>query len=143
MKKDQIYKIVIGVMSVIIILQGVFIIISRPKKPSKIPVGAKASIAIVIDDWGYNLNNLHTLDQIKYPLTMSILPSLSYSSLVARDLHTRGFEILLHLPMEPMEKYRLEKNTIMASMDEGTIINIIDRGLASVVYAEGVSDHMG
>ena len=143
MKKEQVYKIVIEFLLLIVILQGVFIIISRPKKPSKIAVVLKGKIAIVVDDWGYNLNNLHLLDQIKYPLTMSVLPNLSYSSLVARELHTRGFEIILHLPLEPHEKYRLEKNTIMTSWDEETIKNVINQDLASITYAKGVSNHMG
>lgn len=143
MKKEQVYKIVIGFLLLIVILQGVFIIISRPKRPPKIAVVLKGKIAIVVDDWGYNLNNLQLLDQIKYPLTTSVLPNLSYSSLVARELHTRGFEIVLHLPMEPREKYRLEKNTIMTSWDEETIIKIINQDLASIAYAKGVSNHMG
>lgn len=145
MKKEQIYKIVIGVLSLVIILQWVFIIITRPKKAPLpgVPFELKARIAIVIDDWGYNLDNLYMLDQIKYPLTASILPNLSYSREVSEELRRRGIEIILHLPMEPYEKYRLEKNTIMTSFDEATIRNIIDQDLASIVYARGVSNHMG
>ncbi len=143
MKKDLAYKIAIAGLALIIILQWVFII-TRPKKaPPKIPAAVKAKIAIVIDDWGYNLNNLHILDRIKYPLTCSVLPNLSYSGTVASELHARGFQIILHLPMEPHEKYRLEKNTIMTAMDEPTIRNIIEQDLANIVYAKGVSNHMG
>jgi polysaccharide deacetylase 2 family uncharacterized protein YibQ len=143
MKKDLGYKIAIGVLVLIIILQWVFII-TRPKiVPSKIPVAVKGKIVIVIDDWGYNLNNLHIVEQIKYPLTCSILPNLVYSRRVAGELHARGFQIILHLPMEPHEKYKLEKNTITTSMDETTIGNIIAEDLAGIVYAGGVSNHMG
>ena len=98
--------------------------IRRPKKVIKIPAILKGKIAIVIDDWGYNLDNLYLLGQIKYPFTASVLPGLGYSKAVAAELHKRGFQIILHLPMEPHEKYRLEKNTILASMDEQAIINI-------------------
>jgi len=142
--RNQGYKITIGVLLLIIILQWVFIVISRPKKPPKIPaVMAKGKIAIVIDDWGYNLNNVHIIEQIKYPLTITVLPYLNYSQSIARELHSHGFEIMLHLPMEPHEKYRLEKNTVMTSMDEASIRNIIERDLANIVYAKGVSNHMG
>lgn len=143
MKKESGYKIAIGVLVVIIILEWIFII-TRPKiVPPKIPVAIKGKIAIVIDDWGYNLHNLHMLEQIKYPLTCSILPNLSYSRSVAKELHARGFQIILHLPMEPYERYRLEENTILTAMDEATIRSIIERDLASIVYAKGVSNHMG
>lgn len=127
----------------IIILQWVFII-TRPKRlPAKIPVLPKGKIAVVIDDWGYNLNNLHIAEEIKYPLTCSVLPGLNYSERVAKELHARGLEIILHLPMEPHEKYRLEKHTVMVSLDETSIKNIVVQDLASVVYAKGVSNHMG
>jgi len=143
MKKESGYKIAIGVLVLIIILEWVFII-TRPKiLPPKIPVAIKGKIAIVIDDWGYNLNNLHMLEHIKHPLTCSILPNLSYSRSVAKELHGRGVQIILHLPMEPHEKYRLEENTILTAMDEATIRSIIERDLASVIYAKGVSNHMG
>ena len=143
MRKEQRYKITITILSIIIVLQGVFIILSRPKKVPTRPVAIKGKIAIVIDDWGYNINNLNIVDQIKYPFTASILPNLSYSNRVARELHSRSFEIILHLPMEPQERYRLEKNTIMTAENEGLIKNIIGRDLANIVYAKGVSNHMG
>lgn len=141
MKIHQKYKIAIWFLSIVVIIQWVFIIvISRPKK---ITPPIKGKIAIVLDDWGYNLNNLPFLNQIKYPLTLSILPNLRYSQEVARESHRRGFEIVLHLPLEPDERFSLEQNTIMTSMDEGTIRNILAKDLASVPYAQGVSNHMG
>lgn len=144
MMKQQKYKIAILILSLVIIIQAIFIIILiRPKKIPKVGVVIKGKIAIVLDDWGYNLNNLYILDQIRYPLTISVLPNLSYSKAVAEGLHRRGFEIVLHLPMEPKEKFRLEKNTIMISMDEPMIRDILVQDLAGVPYAKGVSNHMG
>ena len=112
--------------------------ITRPKKIVKIPLVPRAKIAIVIDDWGYNLDNLYLVDQIKYPLTASVLPRLDYSKTVAAELHRRGVQVILHLPMEPHEKFGLEKNTIMTSMDEQSIIDIITQDLTDIHYAQGV-----
>jgi hypothetical protein len=89
------------------------------------------------------LNNLYILGQIKSPLTISILPNLNYSKTVAEEVNKRGLEIILHLPMEPHEKFRLEQNTIMTSQDEQTIYNIVRQDLGSISYAKGVSNHMG
>lgn len=146
MKGYERYKKIILILSVLVIIESVFIIhlwISRPKRLPKIPAAIKGKIAIVIDDWGYNLNNLHILEQIKYPLTVSVLSDLNYSQIIAEELHRRGLEIILHLPMEPYEKVRLEQNTIMTYMDEPTIKSIIDRDLANVPHVLGVSNHMG
>lgn len=141
--KEQKYKIAIGILLLVVILEGVFIIISRPKKPVKIPVAIKGKIAIVIDDWGYNSANLEILDQIKYPLTCSVLPGLRYSKKISQELHSRGCQIILHLPMEPRERYRLEKNTIMTAWAEAEIVKTLEKDLDSIVYAQGVSNHMG
>ena len=77
------------------------------KKISKRSVGVAqiARIAIVIDDWGYSLSNLSIIEQIKQPLTCAILPNLKNTNFVMRKLNNAGFEIILHLPMEPKEKY--------------------------------------
>ena len=120
------------------------ILIPIGKKPPHKPIPAvKGRIAVVIDDWGYNLANLKIAEEIKYPLTCAVLPNLKNSGLVARRLNSLGFEIILHLPMQPKEKYRLEKETITASMDRAQIRAIINKDLASVLFARGISNHMG
>ena len=137
-------KIGIWVLSAIVVIQWIFIIaITRPKKAPKIPLVVKGKIGIVIDDWGYNLNNLSIAEQIKHPLTIAILPKLPFSQTIADKLHGHGFEIILHLPMEPKEKIRLEKNTITTFMDEGTIRNILGQDLTDIKHASGISNHMG
>ncbi|MFA5145104.1 MAG: divergent polysaccharide deacetylase family protein [Candidatus Omnitrophota bacterium] len=143
MKKDSKYKIAVGILILIIIVLG-FFLVSKPKKAAvRVPAVVKGRIAIIIDDLGYNLNNLRVLEQIRRPLTCSVLPNLEYSRRAAEELHARGYHVILHLPMEPQEKYGLEKNTILTSMDEETIRSILRQDLSSIVYAEGVSNHMG
>jgi uncharacterized protein len=116
--------------------------VSKKVSVQKAPV-TRGRIAIVIDDWGYHLNNLEIAQGIKQPLTCAILPNLKNSQLVARELNKLGFEIILHLPMEPKERYRLERNTITAKMNAEEIRNIFEKDLASVIFAKGVSNHMG
>lgn len=147
-QKDKAYRIAVIILSVIVVIESFLLVTlsKRPliKEPKKTPVPVSiARIAIVLDDWGYNLNNIHIVDQIKLPFTASILPNLAFSRKVAEELHTRGFEIILHLPMQPHEKYKLEKNTILTSLGEASINKIIDADLSSIVYAKGVSNHMG
>ncbi len=126
-----------------IIIAWIIILIAQPKHIKKIKVPVKGRIAIVLDDWGYNLNDAYILEQIKYPLTAAVLPNDKYSRPVCEELHSKGFEIILHLPMEPEEKYGLEKDTIMVSSSRQEILSILNKALASVAYAKGVSNHMG
>ena len=159
MKKNNQNLIVKLLVSLIIIESIVVFLLLRPEvpkyTPKKIPktkkvspavlqpVVVKGRIAIVLDDWGYNLNNLAVLKQIKSPLTLSILPNLAYSKEISERMHNLKYQIILHLPMEPKEKLRLENNTIMASMSEDTIRNIMNDDLNNIVYAKGISNHMG
>lgn len=146
-KRPDKNKIIILILSSIIAVETLILVFSwiRPaRKVVKAPaVAIKGRIAIVLDDWGYNLNNLHILDRLEYPLTMAILPNLTYSQQAARELSRRGYELILHLPMEPLEKLRLEKNTITVSMDEQAILDILNRDIKSVPDIKGVSNHMG
>ncbi len=152
MKKKENHKLIIWVLCIIIILQWLYIIATRPKKeevpvkplkPVKPAVVLKGKIAIVLDDWGYNLDNASAISQIKYPLTIAILPNLSYSEQIADEAKHNNKEVILHLPMEPYEKFRLEKNTILASMDNKNIVKILNSDLDSVKYARGINNHMG
>lgn len=144
MKKYQGYKIAILILSLIIVFQWIFIAaMTKPQRLPRAPQVRKGKIAIVIDDWGYNLNNLALLRQIKYPLTVSVLPNLGYSKAIVQEAKRLKFEVILHLPMEPREKIRLEHNTIMTSMSEKTIRDIIAGDLDNIGYARGVSNHMG
>ena len=145
-KKSFNYRAIIWILSFLVVIQAIFIVLLLRSRPKKIPprgVAFKGKIAIVIDDFGYNLHNLALLEEINYPLNVSILPNLSYSETLAKEFHRRGYEIILHLPLEPEEKFRLENNTILTSMDEETIRDILSQDLASVRYPRGVSNHMG
>jgi len=142
-------KNLITFLGLIIILQSfliIYLLATRPKKPvstSLPPIKVKGKIAIVIDDWGYRKDTLDIANMIKYPMTMSVLPNLDFSVLASQKLHNMGFEIILHLPMEPYEKYRLEKNTILCSMEDAKIRNILNDDLSGIKFCKGLSNHMG
>ena len=145
MSKDAKYKTAIAVLCLVIILQGALILRLLPKRIAvRLPV-VKGRIAIVIDDWGYNLNNLSLLADISYPLTLSVLPALPYSERISSEAKKRGLEVILHLPLEPLpsEFKRLEQNTIMTDMDEAKIKNILLADLSGIHGVKGISNHMG
>ena len=111
---------------------------SLPRKTN----GAK--IAIVLDDFGYNINNLKELFEINSPLTLSVLPNLPYSKRIAREIGKRNFELILHLPLEPHNKTEnLEKGTIMVNMPPKEVDYLLAKAIESVPGLKGVSNHMG
>ncbi len=102
-----------------------------------------ARIAIVVDDWGYNLKNLKSVLEIDAPITLSILPNLPYSERIARAANEGGKEVIVHLPLEPYEDLPLEKDTITTGMAEEDILEMFDRAVLSVPHLKGISNHMG
>lgn len=110
-------------------------------KPS--PVTPRPKLAIVLDDWGYNTKNLDALLQLDMPLTVSVLPDLPYSILIAQKAKERGFEVILHMPMEPKAKMRLELTTLRTDMSEKEIQAGFSKALQTVPGAAGVNNHEG
>lgn len=149
MRDAKKYKVIIFILSALVLIEGIFLaafVAGRRAKPAKIihpPQVIKGRIAIVLDDWGYNQNNLPALSRIKYSLTLAILPALPHSLAVAQKARKLGFETILHLPLEPHENLRLEKNTITTAMANQEIVQILDTHLAGLPHVKGVSNHMG
>ena len=118
--------------------------ISRKAKiaqPKVVPV--KGKVAIVLDDWGYNYSDLSLLFEIKRPITVSILPNLRYSERIARDTNARGYQTMLHLPLESRNNEIPEKGTIYCSMSQDEIIKSLRLSLKSVPGVSGVNNHQG
>ncbi|MFH1856417.1 MAG: divergent polysaccharide deacetylase family protein [Candidatus Omnitrophota bacterium] len=108
------------------------------------PVRQKARIALVLDDWGYNLKNVKLLNKIKQPITLSILPHLPYSKRIALSSAKEGRrEVIVHLPLESYEHKNMEQDTICRGMDDNQIKKIFNSAVLSVPGARGVSNHMG
>ena len=56
-----------------------------------------------------------------------------------------GYEVLLHLPMEPMEypDRKPGRGTVMTSMSTSRIRQVVEDNLRAVPFASGVNNHMG
>lgn len=143
------YKIIIAVIFLLIISFWIFHNFNKPKKllkPKRIkPVSTvvRGRIAIVLDDWGYNMTNLSTLSGIKTPITIAVLPNLPYSKQVAQVTLSQGYQVILHLPLESQSGERPEKDTLYCAMDEKEITQRLEAILNSVPGISGVNNHQG
>lgn len=101
-------------------------------------------VSLVIDDFGYSRN--HIVDaflELDFPITISVLPSLPFSSYVASRAKANGKSVILHLPMEPDGAYVGDIPAVLTSMGEREIEDLVERYLGEVPEAEGVNNHMG
>ena len=102
-------------------------------------------IAIVIDDLGPNLTLAREFLAIPYPLTFSILPFYAHSKEITTEVHSQGREIMLHLPLEPLnnEENKPEKGILYTSMDEDKLLAHLREDLSAVPFLRGANGHMG
>lgn len=113
-----------------------------------LPVEAKRymgpKIAIVLDDFGYTKSNYELLTAIKEPITLSILPGLRYSDYIASQARAKGYEVILHLPLESERSdVPEETGTIRAGMSQGAVNSRLAKELSTIPGAVGVSNHQG
>lgn len=137
---------IISILVVVCLIAGIFLFFCVRNIFFKPQETTQPKIAIVIDDWGYNLRYLNLLRAIDVPVTISILPNLRYSSKIAKIAKAQGQEVILHLPLQPESQGRelgLEEETITSDMSKDEIARNLEFALASVPYACGVSNHMG
>jgi polysaccharide deacetylase 2 family uncharacterized protein YibQ len=142
-KKQKLIVIILSCLLAAETILLAYLIISRLAMKKKPPRIVKGTIAVVLDDWGYNLDNLTALAEINLPLTVAVLPNLPYSRKAAEAAHSQGKEIILHLPMQPRENTALEQKTILVSTEDKIIAETINQDLNNIIYARGISNHMG
>jgi hypothetical protein len=115
---------------------------AAPAAIAKRPKGSK--IAIVIDDFGYNMNNVETFFDINKPLTFSVLPNLRRSRDVADSARRHGCEVILHLPLESTRKDVTEEmDTIKVGDSRKEVLARLEKDISSIPGLKGVSNHMG
>lgn len=101
-------------------------------------------VAIIFDDAGYGIRAAREIVAIGRPVTISVLPHLPYSSLVAEEAVARGVQVILHLPMEPdNDAIQLGEGGIRVAMSDEEIWRAIAADLATVPNAVGANNHMG
>ncbi|MDI6600499.1 MAG: divergent polysaccharide deacetylase family protein [Thermoanaerobacteraceae bacterium] len=102
-------------------------------------------IAIIIDDFGNNGKGTETFFKIKERLTVAVLPNLPYTVQDAQKAHENGFEVIVHLPMEPLkgEKNWLPPDSITSDLSPQEVLGRTSKAFDQVPYAVGFNNHMG
>lgn len=117
----------------------------KPFKAKKDRADSKPKVALVIDDLGYNPELAEELFALDFPMTVSVLPNLPHSASIARLARQRDKEVILHLPMEPYDypNAQVEKGTLLTSMQDEEIRELIQKAIDSLGCAIGANNHMG
>ena len=118
-----------------------------PPSPHLAPVGpGRARVAIIFDDAGYSLRAAQEVEAIGRPVTISVLPHLPYSTMIAEEAPVHGVQVILHLPVEPDNQSLLSflgEGGIRVAMNDAEIQQAVAGDLATVPTAVGANNHMG
>ena len=118
---------------------------------ASLPVGAAVvgcpMLAIVIDDLGWG--SAGTADVLSLPadVTVAVIPGGPHSVSEAEQARMAGHEVLLHLPMEPIDPsgrgIAMAPGTITTSMAADEIRRLVNKYLDEVGPVPGLNNHTG
>lgn len=107
-------------------------------------VTSRPRIALVIDDWGYDWKAAADFLRLDIPLTAAVLPYGVKTREQVRLLRERGFEVILHLPMEPLDGgIDPGPGAILTKLSDAEIRHRVEASLRAVPGVVGVNNHMG
>jgi hypothetical protein len=116
----------------------------RPAPPMTAQGPQRPRIALIIDDFGHNLNRTtRGFFDLGVPFTVAVLPELRKSSAVLEEARKRGLPALLHLPMQPAGDENPGKHPVTVDMPPEKIDALVGKHAARYPTIVGVNNHMG
>jgi len=109
------------------------------------PSATLPRVAIIIDDLGYDEHLASKFLDLEGLLSFSILPYSPFQREIATAVHRRGRDVLLHLPMEPLEYPDVNpgEGALMCGMAPDELLDQLRQDLDAVPFVVGVNNHMG
>jgi polysaccharide deacetylase 2 family uncharacterized protein YibQ len=114
---------------------------SHTRNPSGPPAAPR--LAIILDDLGSDRSAAEAIFALPYPLTISVLPDHEHSVEIAGEAHRRGFQVLLHLPMQSVANERPEARELHPGMSAADVSTMVVKFLQNVPEVVGVNNHQG
>ncbi|WP_280768344.1 divergent polysaccharide deacetylase family protein [Salipaludibacillus daqingensis] len=101
--------------------------------------------AIIIDDFGGVAKGTQEFLESDIPITVAVMPFLEQSTEIAEQANELGFEVIIHLPMEPKKGKRswLGPNPITSDLSQDEVKQRVEEAIENVPHAKGINQHMG
>jgi polysaccharide deacetylase 2 family uncharacterized protein YibQ len=100
-------------------------------------------LAIILDDLGSERAAAEAVFRLPYPLTISVLPNHEHSSEIAQEALRRGYQVLLHIPMQSVANEKPEAQELHPGMPAADVSSLVDQFLKNVPGVVGVNNHQG
>jgi polysaccharide deacetylase 2 family uncharacterized protein YibQ len=101
-------------------------------------------IVLILDDVGYENQPLEDAVRIDARISFAVIPGTPKATQSAEFLASRGYEILCHLPMEPLDPNVSPGDlAIFTDMSDEAIRSLATSNIESIPHVRGVNNHMG
>jgi len=100
-------------------------------------------ISIIIDDLGSNNPRHEQVVRLPGAIACSFLPMNNATVRLAKLAHSYNKEILLHIPMEAVNRNPMGPGGLSLDMTKREFLWTMQRDLASVPHVSGINNHMG
>lgn len=100
-------------------------------------------LALIVDDCGQWIATERGFVALDIPLTLSVLPDVPYTSVIAKEASDAGKGVMLHLPMETLSGLNPGPGKVTTEMSDAQIVAQVQSDLAEVPLAAGVNNHEG
>jgi polysaccharide deacetylase 2 family uncharacterized protein YibQ len=131
-----------------VVTNSVHIVVPKPARsasasPREGEKNGTPRMAIILDDLGSDRAGADAIFALHYPLTISVLPNHAHSAEIAEEAHRRGYEVMLHLPMQSVGNETPEAHELHPGMPADDIPVLFEQMMQSVPNAAGVNNHQG
>ncbi|HEX8837755.1 MAG TPA: divergent polysaccharide deacetylase family protein [Candidatus Acidoferrum sp.] len=103
----------------------------------------EAKLAIILDDLGNDRRAADEIFNLPYPLTISVLPNHEHSQEIAQEAERRGYQVMLHLPMQAVSTEKPEAQELRPGMPAGEVSKLVNQFIQDIPGAVGVNNHQG
>ncbi|USB32202.1 divergent polysaccharide deacetylase family protein [Paenibacillus sp. YPG26] len=122
------------------------VVMSDPVGEAQNPkVQPKKKLAVIIDDLGNKMEGTDEILSMPVKLTVAVMPFLQTTQQDAKRAHERGYDVLVHLPMEPKQGKPewLGPGAVLAKLPNEEVRKRVEAAIDNVPYAVGINNHMG
>lgn len=106
------------------------------------PAAASPTVALIIDDLGYDRTSARRALALPPPVAVAVLPHAPHTAAIARAARRAGTDVLVHLPMETAGGLA-DPHALLGSMDDTVLRRRVRRAIDAVPGAIGLNNHQG
>jgi polysaccharide deacetylase 2 family uncharacterized protein YibQ len=103
----------------------------------------RPSIALIIDDIGYNGPLGEQAIALPGAVTFAVLPHTPHGKELAELAHQQGKEIMLHAPMSNLANMPLGPGALTAELSKEVFVATLNDDIDAIPHLQGVNNHMG